>query len=193
METGMFPADDALAAAKAALRTRMLATRDGLDPAFRAAASTRLTKLIDDGRFRRFLPARGGIVAGFWPIRSEVDPRALMDRLRAEGYRLALPRVTETGLVFHEWPPGGTLAKGGFGLSEPRAEWPIASPDLFLTPLLAFDREGGRLGYGRGHYDRAFAVNPAARRVGLAFAAQEVETVPRGPQDARLEAVFIAA
>ena len=63
------------------------------------------------------------------------------------------------------------------------------TPDLLLVPLLAFDRRGHRLGYGGGYYDRTIAAHPGIRTIGCAYAAQEVQEVPAGPTDMRLDAI----
>jgi 5-formyltetrahydrofolate cyclo-ligase len=187
----MIEADDAeLAKAKADLRARMMAIRDAIAADARAERSALLAVHLDDPALRQWLPAPGAVVAGFRAIRSELDPAALLDRLAATGYALALPRVASQGLVFHRWRPGDRLVAGRFGLHEPDAAAPIVEPLLYLTPLLAFDREGGRLGYGKGYYDRVFAAGPAIPRIGLAFREQEVQRVPCGPNDVRLQAVI---
>jgi 5-formyltetrahydrofolate cyclo-ligase len=74
-----------------------------------------------------------------------------------------------------------------FGTSRPTG--PIAVPDFFLVPLLAFDRRGFRLGYGAGYYDRTLAGLPGRFRLGVAYAASELAEVPSGPYDERLDAV----
>lgn len=75
------------------------------------------------------------------------------------------------------------------GLRQPDADASEVSPDLILTPLLAFDAALNRLGYGAGHYDRAFAANMAARRVGVAWDAQQVDSLPVDSWDVPLHAV----
>lgn len=132
------------------------------------------------------------VVSGFWPIGSEIDPRPLMIHLAASGHRLALPVVTGKGkpLVFREWEPGDAMAEAQWGIPEPMQSAAEVQPDLVLVPLLAFDRAGYRLGYGGGYYDRSLALLRAAcgtLAVGLAFAEQEVQHVPRGPHDQRLD------
>lgn len=114
----------------------------------------------------------------------------LMQALAGRGWRLALPRVEGEDISFRGYQPGDALACGGFGLTEPQADAPVVMPDLVLAPLLAFDRQGGRLGYGGGYYDRALARMPQARVVGIAYAAQEVARVPMDAHDRRLSQVL---
>ncbi len=165
---------------KAALRSAALDRRDGLPADLRRQASLALPErvlAIFDGR----LPA--GPVAGFWPIRSEIDPRPVLDRLATLGILLCLPAVTADGLQFRPWRPGDPLQTTGFGLSEPLPEAATCTPDVMLVPLAAFDRRGHRIGYGAGHYDRAIARLRPRLTLGLAFSVQEVETVPDEPHD----------
>jgi 5-formyltetrahydrofolate cyclo-ligase len=173
---------------KPELRRAVLAARDRLDPDARRDASAAI------GRTLLGLPtlAAATLVGGFWPIRSEVDPRAAMTALAAAGKRIALPQVTPEGLVFREWRPGATLVRAKFGLSEPDPALPEVEPDALIVPLAAFDRMGHRLGYGRGYYDGAIARLSRARPVvtiGVAFAAQEVPEVPMEAHDRALTAI----
>jgi 5-formyltetrahydrofolate cyclo-ligase len=143
-----------------------------------------------------FRPEAGAIVAGYWPIRTELDPRPLMQQLAAAGLTTALPATPQPGkpLIFHLWQEGDPVIEGLYGTSEPAPEAPRCEPDILLVPMLAFDNAGYRLGYGGGFYDRSLAVlraiNPAVRAVGIAFGAQRIDLVPRGEHDARLDAVL---
>ncbi len=131
------------------------------------------------------------VIAAYLPIGSEIDPRALIDTFAANGATIALPHVTgaEDSLRFLVWTPGAPLEDGPFGLRQPPGDAPEANPDVILTPLLGFDRALNRIGYGAGHYDRAFARFPDARRVGLAWSVQACESIPVDPWDIPLHAV----
>jgi 5-formyltetrahydrofolate cyclo-ligase len=74
-------------------------------------------------------------------------------------------------------------------LRQPLSSARECAPDLIVAPLTGFDRQGGRIGYGAGHYDRAFQRYPGAHRIGFAWAIQEVAAVPHDPWDVRLHAI----
>lgn len=135
------------------------------------------------------------IVAGYWPLAGEADPRLLMAVLQRHGHRLALPCILgpDQPLVFRAWRMGDPLVAGVFGTSEPPAASPIVVPQVLLVPLLAFDAAGYRLGYGGGYYDRTLAQlreNGTPLAIGVAFAGQEVAAVPVEATDQRLDLVI---
>lgn len=139
----------------------------------------------------KLLERYGPVVAAYWPIGSEVDPRPLIDKLTKAGAQVALPRVGDDGtMTYRQWQTGDELEDRPFGLKEPLTSTSIVAPTLILTPLLAYDKSGNRLGYGKGHYDRALAAlreNGRAFVCGLAFHAQEVEQVPAEAHDIPLD------
>ena len=142
----------------------------------------------------KLLERYGPTVAVYLPIGSEIDPRPLMGKLTDAGAKLALPCVMEDGhMVYRAYTRGDMLEQRPFGLLEPNAEVPEVQPTLVITPLLAFDRNGNRLGYGKGHYDRALSKLREQGRVfvcGLAFFGQEVEQVPAEAHDVPLDWVM---
>lgn len=175
---------------KARLRNAALGARDRLDPVERIEMS--IEACDHCGAWLDFQP--GTIVSGFLPIRSEIDLRPLMDRLRARGARLCLPVVIDRQtIVFRELLREAELIRTGFGTVGPAADAAILDPDILLMPLAAFDASGNRIGYGAGHYDRAIARLLARGRrprlVGMAFSVQEVDSVPCQSHDVALHAV----
>jgi len=139
--------------------------------------------------------APGAIVSGFMPLNSEINPLPLMQRLAANGARLALPVIGGRGkpLSMRSWSFGEELERGQWNIREPKPGAAEVEPDILLVPLLAFDRTGHRIGYGAGYYDLTIArlrARKAVTAVGIAFAAQEVPAVPATPRDARLDLVL---
>jgi 5-formyltetrahydrofolate cyclo-ligase len=132
------------------------------------------------------------VVSVYWPIRSELNTRPLLEALAAAGIETALPVMiaVKRPLVFRAFAPGDELVKGPFGLSEPSEEKPAQEPDIVFSPLSAFDRKGYRLGYGGGIYDATLAELRAKKRVvaiGVAYACQETDAVPTEPHDQKLD------
>jgi len=143
--------------------------------------------------FAASVPLRSGaVVSSYYAIGDEADPAALESELRRRGHRIVLPRVAGRNLPldFHLWEEGAKLVRGGFGLSEPSRDWPILAPDVLIVPLLAFDPEGYRIGYGAGYYDRTIRGLRERKDViaaGFAFSVQEFEAVPHLEHDERLD------
>jgi len=135
------------------------------------------------------------VVSGYWPFGSELDIRPLMTHLRDCGHVCALPAVTapDAPLTFHVWSPGDRLQSGSLGEPTPDPATEIVEPDVLLVPLLAFDRQGYRLGYGGGYYDRTLRGLRTKREilaVGVAYADQEVDAVFHGDTDEPLDWVI---
>ena len=134
----------------------------------------------------------------YQPTGSEIDPRPLGLVLAGQGTELCLPTVRARGeaLEFRRWRPGDDLVKDALGLLGPAPGAGRVEPDLVVTPLLAFDAAGRRLGQGGGFYDRTVEQLRASGRVfvmGLAFAGQEVEKLPAEAHDQPLDAVLTEA
>jgi 5-formyltetrahydrofolate cyclo-ligase len=139
-------------------------------------------------------PGAAGVASGYFPVRSELDPRPAMTALAGLGWSLALPVVIAPGrpLAFRRWEIGHPTVPAGFGLEVP-AETTEVVPDLLLVPMLAFDDRGHRLGYGGGYYDRTLAAlraaDPRVRAIGVAYSAQRVPLLPDSETDMRLDAI----
>ncbi len=137
----------------------------------------------------------GVIVSGFAAIRDEINPAELMTWLHEEGFRMALPVMVGKGqpLVMRSWAPGDILEPAAWGIAEPGLDKPEVQPDILLVPLLAFDMQGFRLGYGGGFYDRTLAKLRAKKpivAVGVAYDEQLVDAVPAESYDQRLNWVL---
>ena len=129
------------------------------------------------------------------PLKSELNPIPLLRKLAEAGAKLALPAIAGRGkpLIMRAYAFGDELARGQWGIREPKPEAAEVAPDILLVPLAAFDREGQRIGYGAGYYDMTIAALRAKKKVtavGLAFAAQEIREVPATPRDEALDLVL---
>jgi 5-formyltetrahydrofolate cyclo-ligase len=143
----------------------------------------------------RFPDPAGRVAAIYRGRGAEIDTGPLADWLVGQGWILALPSVEgdDGHMVFRRWTPGEPLVRDGMGLDAPAASSPALEPDLVVAPLLAFDREGRRLGQGGGYYDRALEALRARRDVfvlGLGYLGQETHGLPVEDHDQRLDAIL---
>ena len=181
---------DAVSELKSIVRKDALIRRDAIPAAERAQAAEAIA-----ARAFPFPIKPGAIVSGFMPLKTEINPLPLMRKLAASGARLALPAIAGRGqpLTMRAFTFGDELASGQWGIREPKADAPEVAPDILLVPLLAFDRNGHRIGYGAGYYDMTIMKVRAMKPViaaGIAFAAQEIKEVPVTARDARLDLVL---
>jgi 5-formyltetrahydrofolate cyclo-ligase len=131
-------------------------------------------------------------VAIYRAMGSELDPEPLGQALIAAGRGLCLPVVLERDarMIFRRWSPGDPLEMDSAGCPAPLPLADVVDPDLILTPLLAFDAFGGRLGQGGGYYDRTFAARPQAVRTGFGYSGQRVARLPMESHDIPLHGVL---
>jgi 5-formyltetrahydrofolate cyclo-ligase len=181
---------DAIATTKAEMRREVIARREALPVAARVSAAESVGA--------RGLPVAvppGSVVSGYSPLKSEISPVPLMRCAVSAGAALALPVVAGRGhpLIMRAWSFGAPLGSGVWGIREPPVEAPEVYPDILIVPLVAFDRSGFRLGYGAGYYDMTIARLRGMKSIvaiGVAFAAQEVASVPKTPHDEKLDLVL---
>lgn len=133
-------------------------------------------------------PYAGAVLAGYWPMRDEADPRAAM---AAHTGMLVLPVVVGKAqpLVFRLWQ-GEAMVPGTFGTSHPADSAPAMVPQVLIVPLAGFDDQGNRLGYGGGFYDRtleSLRKSGPVTAIGLAFACQQLPAIPAEITDQPLD------
>ncbi len=139
-------------------------------------------------------PHRGAVLSGYMAIRTELDPLPVMAGWDGP---VCVPVILGKGqpLAFHRWSAGCELLPGPFGATVP-ASGEALVPDVLIVPLLAFNREGGRLGYGGGFYDRSLeglrAIRPTLA-IGFTFGAQEADDLPLEPTDQPLDMIVTEA
>lgn len=147
--------------------------------------------MVRDKFPEKLLQRFGPTVSGYLSIGSELDISPLLNRLSELGAEICYPRVeADDTMTFRVVTRPADFEAGPFGLTQPSDHTPLANPTLVLAPLLAFDAAGNRLGYGKGHYDRALAKLKAEGRVfvcGIAFSGQEVLKVPAEATDIPLD------
>ncbi|HSG57711.1 MAG TPA: 5-formyltetrahydrofolate cyclo-ligase [Paracoccaceae bacterium] len=135
---------------------------------------------------------RGASVAGYMPMRTEIDPLPAMAEAAAHG-TVCVPVILGKGqpLVFARWEPGCALVDGPFGAQVPAVQ-DVVEPEILIVPLVAFSRAGGRLGYGGGFYDRTLEGLRAKRptlAIGFAYSAQEDADLPLEATDQPLDMI----
>lgn len=181
-----------IAVEKARLRDTFQDIRAGIRNDERAAALRAMAGHLD----RSGLIRPGLIVASYAAIGTEIDAQTVLaDVLARCDIQQALPVVIGKAkpLVFRAWTLGEALETSRFGIPEPTAAAIEVRPDVLLVPLLAVDRDGYRLGYGGGFYDRTLAslrANGSCAAIGLAFSAQCTGRLPRGPNDVPVDFVL---
>lgn len=137
------------------------------------------------------------VIAGYMPIEEELDILPLLERLHEAGFELCLPVIPERGrtLTFRRWQPGDRLVSHTrYGIEEPETVQPARTPDWLLVPLVAFDAQGNRLGFGGGYYDATLQQlrqhNHALRAIGCAYGFQQVAHLPPEPHDQPMDRVL---
>lgn len=177
-----------LAAIKAAARKAAFARRKPLFEAASAAQAGYLSEVLAG--------YRGVPLSGFMPIRTEIDPTPAMAEAAAHG-PVGVPVIIAAAqpLKFARWEPDSAMVRGAFDALIP-AEAQFFEPEILIVPLLAFDRRGGRLGYGGGFYDRTLEGLRGRRptlAIGFAFAGQQVDNLPLEPTDQPLDMIVTEA
>lgn len=180
---------------KAVFRASAVERRDGLEIDDRLEWDQAIADhLLASG----LLDDVAGVVAAYWPMRSEADPRPVLVALKERAVPTALPAMVERAdgpgseIAFRRWAPWQPIVPGGFGTLVPGADAEVVQPALLIVPLLGFDAGCRRLGYGKGHYDRAIAALKQRGKlttIGIAYAAQQVEQLPTEPHDQALDAI----
>ena len=162
-------------------RTRLLRERSALSEEILAGLRSRIDIHIE----RAFPDLVHGVLAFCWPYKNEYDVRHLAAALRRRGAKTAMPVVVapKTPLIFREWHPGVKLAHGPLGIPYP-IESDEVQPDHVLLPMVGWDGDGYRLGYGGGFFDRTLAVIARRPRViGVAYEQAYMKTIRPQPHD----------
>jgi 5-formyltetrahydrofolate cyclo-ligase len=186
----MGSSESALAQEKAAFRARMRAARAALGPEERGAAAERVERALFA------LPELVGAetVLAFAAFGSEIPTAGILARLESEGRRVLVPFLVDGAMEAGR--AGGPTVASSYGALEPadRTATDPSTIDAVLVPGLAFDRFGGRIGYGGAYFDRYLRrIRPGAHRIAVGFAVQVVDRVPMGPDDERVDLIVTEA
>jgi 5-formyltetrahydrofolate cyclo-ligase len=175
---------------KADIRKRILAKRSTVSPEWRAMASRDIAR----NALTHAANGPGGPVAGYWPYKTEADPRPLMEMIGHYGRPLALPVIVHPDVIFRRWIEGVELVDAGFGTMGPDPTSDEVTPAVLLVPLAAFDADGNRIGWGQGHYDRVIdrlsSQGDDILTIGIAFSFQQVDMIPIEPHDRPLDLII---
>jgi 5,10-methenyltetrahydrofolate synthetase len=170
-------------------RARLLALRQAMPQAERIEQAQTIARLLD----QIVQPGPGMVIAGYWPIRSELDLRVWMTAAHDKGARIALPVVVEKGkpLEFHHWAPRCVMTRGVWNIPVPADAVPLM-PDVVISPVLGIDRDGYRLGNGGGYYDRTLAdMNPRPHVIGIGQDFSRLATIFPMPWDIPMDSVVL--
>ena len=169
----------------------MLAVRRQIPHASMASASLSVARHFADHPILAFAPS----FAGYRAMRGELDVMEIFNLMARFNKQTALPCVTpEKSLIYRAWKPADPLTRHALGMEEPVGEAPEIIPEIILVPLMAFDGEGYRLGYGGGYYDRTMHGMRTHEKpplfIGVGFSMQEVDLVPTDERDAPLDGIL---
>jgi 5-formyltetrahydrofolate cyclo-ligase len=175
---------------KSVLRQTFLERRALIPPEARRDSAAKVCDLF----FKNVSVPAGAVVAGYWPIRNELDDMPILRELLRRGCSCALPHVAEAGmpLEFHAWDETAPLTEGKYGIMEPAASLAVV-PGIILVPMAAFDKRGHRLGYGAGFYDRTLTQIRKSRAVfsiGLAYETQRYDELPADETDMMMDMII---
>ncbi|MGE0499577.1 MAG: 5-formyltetrahydrofolate cyclo-ligase [Rhizobiaceae bacterium] len=168
-------------------RERLIAARLEIPAGTRAAMSEEIAAHLD----AVIGDPAGRLVSLYWPFRGEPDMRPWMERIATRGGRTALPVVVDKGqpLQFRAWRAGEPLEKGVWNIPIP-ANGPTVFPDVVIAPVVGFDPQDYRLGYGGGFFDRTLASLPRKPLViGIGYAMQAIPTIYPQPHDIPMDRI----
>jgi 5-formyltetrahydrofolate cyclo-ligase len=147
----------------------------------------KLLKFLDDKKIRN------KIIGGYYPYNHEIDILYILKKLEKKNYKISLPKIGKKNLMdFYDWTYKEPLLINCFGIPEPISK-KIIYPDILLVPLVAFDDQLNRLGYGGGYYDRYLSRIFNIKKIitiGMSFSFQKIKNIPIDHHDIKLDYVI---
>ncbi|WP_370204842.1 5-formyltetrahydrofolate cyclo-ligase [Pararhodobacter marinus] len=178
---------------RTAERKRLREERQTLSSSQRTIARAAMMAGLDRLFAAHFAGIGDVVVAFYWPIKDEPDLRPLMVEMQASGRSIALPLVETRAapLVFRLWTPETRMERGHWNIPVPPRDAPEVMPDVVLAPLMGWDSEGYRLGYGGGYFDRTLAaLSPRPFSIGVGLAAAKLPTIYPQPYDIPMDVIL---
>lgn len=168
---------------KSALRKILLEKRDVTSFDLMKISSKKIQKNLK--KIKQFREAEK--IACYYPIGSEVFTQDIIQEALSNGKQICLPKVVGKDLVFKKIDDFKRLEKGRFDIMEPKDDCPILNdPDVILVPAVGIAKDGVRLGYGFGFYDR-FLLKSKATKIALAYAKQVIKVIPSDENDVKMD------
>lgn len=170
---------------KARLRKQLLDQRDSLSPDLIKIASAKIQENLRKVEFYR----NARILAGYHAVGSEVRTQEILKEILNAGKELSLPKVEKDDLVFKKITSFSDLEVGNFSVMEPKERCEtVKKLEVILVPAIALTREGYRLGYGFGYYDR-YLHDKRSKKIALSYSKQIVKTIPHDSHDVRVDCI----
>ena len=176
---------------RTAERQRLLAERAAMAVEVRHVASHAIAGHLDRLLADRFGSLQGLTISAWWPIKAELNLRTWLAGLAARGAQAALPIIATKGapLIFRPWTPDTRMERGFWNIPVP-AEGPEVRPDITLAPVVGWDAQGYRLGYGGGYFDRTLAaLTPRPYAIGVGLDAAHIPTIFPQPHDIPMKCI----
>ena len=129
-------------------------------------------------------------IGGYFPVNYEIDDLEILKEFKKKNYQISLPVIKKNfDMDFYKWSYREPLKINKYGIPEPESKF-LVYPDIILVPIVAFDNNLNRLGYGAGYYDRLISKLSKKKKllkIGLAFSVQRVDNIPTNKYDKKLD------
>ena len=169
---------------KSKLRKKILKIREKIDQRNIQIDFNKIIKILNKEKINK------KIIGGYYPVNFEIDDLVLLKKFEKKQFNIALPVIKKNfQMDFYKWSFSDPLKINKYGIPEPETQNKVY-PDIILVPLVAFDKNLNRLGYGGGYYDRLIAKLSKKKKImkiGLALSVQKIDKVPINIYDQKLD------
>ena len=172
---------------KSKLRKKILKAREKINKSNIQINFNQLIKILKKEKINK------KTIGGYYPINFEIDDLALLKKFEKNKFNISLPVIKKNfQMDFYKWSFSDPLKTNKYGIPEPEIK-NIVYPDILLIPLVAFDKDLNRLGYGGGYYDRLIKRLEKKKKIikiGLALSVQKIDKVPINTYDQKLDYII---